>query len=72
MDSEGAGFIGSGRNHSPLFGVPTHDNGLSPQGGIVPLLDGGIKGIHVDVQDLAHAPGLSFRMGLSRPEWEKG
>jgi hypothetical protein len=61
MNPESPGFIRGGGDDPPLCGIPAHDYGLSFQGGIVPLLNGGVKSIHVDVQDFTHAPGFSWR-----------
>jgi hypothetical protein len=62
MNPKKAGLIGGGGNDAPLFCLPAHNDGTPFQQGVVPLLHRGVKSIHVDVQDLAHAPGFSLRL----------
>jgi hypothetical protein len=53
MDPEFAGFIGTGGHDPPGVRIPSHDDGFAPQLGVIPLFDGGVERIHVDVDDLA-------------------
>jgi hypothetical protein len=53
VDTEGAGFVGTGRHHTPGAGVTANDNRLAAQLRIVALLDGGIEGVHIDVDNFA-------------------
>ena len=51
-DAEGSGFIGGGADDGAVA-APGDDDGFAAEGGIVALLDGGVEGVHVDVNDLA-------------------
>ena len=48
-----AGLVARSSHHPP-FARMSHGNGHSPQPGIVPLLDGGIESIHIDMDYLTH------------------
>ena len=50
-DPELAGFVACGRDNATLTGTADGDR-LAPELRIVPLLDGCIEGVHVDVDDL--------------------
>ncbi len=54
MDAEGASLVACRSNNAARLTM-THGHRLSPKLRIVALLDRGIEGIHVDVDDLAHA-----------------
>ncbi len=59
--AEHARFVG-GRAHHRAHAAPRHHHRFAPQRGIVALLHGRVKRIHVDVNDLAgagHGPGHS-------------
>ncbi len=45
-------FVIRGRQHTPPT-TPSNTNRLAAQCGVVPLLDGGVKAIHIDMDDLA-------------------
>jgi hypothetical protein len=51
-DAEFSCFVAR-RRHDTAFTGTTHGDGLAPQLRIVPLFDGSVKGVHVDVNDLA-------------------
>ena len=51
VDAELAGHVVGRRHHAAAFGRAAHDHRLADQFGPVPLLDGGVEGVHVDVQD---------------------
>jgi hypothetical protein len=42
------------RAHDGTFATPSDNDGLLAQLGVVPLLDGSIEGVHIDVYDFAH------------------
>jgi hypothetical protein len=50
MDAELPGFITGSRNHSTVGG-PADNNAFVLKPGIIELLHGGIKRIHVDMQN---------------------
>ena len=59
MDSIGSGFIGSGGDHPALVRITPHNDGLSSIGGMIALLNGGIKSVTVCMDYLAnglHSP----------------
>ena len=58
MDSELAGFVGSGGDHSTLVALPANDNGFAFQRRIVEFLDRDEEGVHIDVEDGARERGL--------------
>ena len=62
-----ARFIGS-RAHDGTFATPSDNDGLPAQRGVIPLLDGSIEGVHVDVYDFAHTDTavILFPAGRSR------
>ena len=49
MDAELTGFIRAGRDHPSRLRVASNDNRFSLHPGPVPLFDGGIEGIHIDM-----------------------
>ncbi len=59
--AKGARFIACRRHHAPLSRAADGD-GPAAQGGIVALLDGGEKGVHVDMNDLARQRGVRRRV----------
>jgi hypothetical protein len=44
-------LIGGSSSDTTLIGRPTHDDGLAAIFGVVPLLDAGIEGVQVEMQD---------------------
>ena len=58
-DAEFAGFVRGGADNGALA-APGDNNGLATKLRIIALLDGGVEGVHVDVDDLAggHDPAL--------------
>ena len=52
MDPEATRFVAGGGHHATFAGSADGDR-LAPQLRIVALLDRGIEGVHVDVDDLA-------------------
>jgi hypothetical protein len=64
MHAVSAGLVGGGGHYAaPVWGA-THDDGLAAIFRVVPLLDAGVEGIQVEVQDrscsFVHVPpGLS-------------
>ena len=52
VNAEGSGFVTGRRDDAPLVGVSDR-YGLTAVFRMIPLLDGGIKRIHVNVNDLA-------------------
>jgi hypothetical protein len=53
MDTKASRLIAAGRHDAPAGGIAADDDGLTSQLGMVPLLHGGEKGIHVHMDDLA-------------------
>jgi hypothetical protein len=54
MNAPTSGFIAGGGNYAPVF-RPTTDRHRSPSVfRVIPLLDGGVESIHVDMNNLAH------------------
>src|ERR1700733_3005835 len=62
-----ARFIGR-RAHDGTFATPSDNDGLPAQRWVIPLLDGSIESVHVDVYDFAHADTavILFPAGRSR------
>jgi hypothetical protein len=57
-DLEAAGFVASGADDAALVGWGADDEGFATILGLIPLLDGGEEGIHIDMEDDAgHAEG---------------
>ena len=55
VDAVFARLVAAGRHNAPLVGEGADDQGLSPQGGIVPDLHGGKEGVHIHMKnDLMH------------------
>jgi hypothetical protein len=52
MHAEGSCLVGGGTNDGAVA-FPGNDHGFSPQLGIISLLDGGVEGIHVNVDDFS-------------------
>lgn len=52
MHAKGASFVGRGRDDAPAA-LPADDDGLALERGVVPLLDGRKKGVHIDMHDPA-------------------
>jgi len=50
-DSESPGLIGGCGDHAPAFRVATDHQGFASEQGIIPLFDGGKKGIHIYVEN---------------------
>ena len=50
--AEGSGFIGRGADDGAVA-APGNDDGFAAEVGVVALFDGGIEGVHVDMNDLA-------------------
>jgi hypothetical protein len=59
VNAKFAGLIAGGGHHAPLGGV-AYRQGFPSVFGIIPLLDGGVVGIHVDVYDLSHGSVIVF------------
>src|SRR6185436_18960455 len=47
-------LVAGGGDDSAFIRVASHDNRLAPQCGFVPLFDGRIERVHVDVEDASH------------------
>ena len=55
-DAEFSGFVAGGAHDAALGGRRAYDDGPAAQGGVVPLLNRGVKGVHVQVKnDAKHA-----------------
>jgi hypothetical protein len=54
MDAEGTRLVIAGRDHAATFGGSANRKGRALQARIVALLDGGIKAVAVEVDDLAY------------------
>ena len=52
-DAKGARLVGAGREDPAPVPGPADADGLAPKLGIIPLLDGRVKAIHVEVDDFA-------------------
>ena len=59
VDPKGAGLVGAGGNHPTLLLVSPDDDRATTKSGLVTLLDGCIKGVHVQVDDRIHGRGAS-------------
>src|SRR5258708_1718780 len=64
MHAELAGLVGCGGYYAAPIGRPAHDNGLATILRVVALLDAGVEGVQVEMQDrscsFVHVPsGLS-------------
>ena len=61
-DAKGAGLVGSGGDNAADLGAAADHDGLAPQFRVVQLLYGGVEGVQVGVDDVAHlaAPGSRF------------
>ena len=53
VNAKAAGLIAAGRHDAPAGRIAADDDGLPPEFGVVPLLHGGKKGVHVHMDDLA-------------------
>jgi hypothetical protein len=53
VNAKTAGLIATGRHDAPAARIAADDDGLTAELGMVPLLHGGEKGIHVHMDDLA-------------------
>ena len=51
-DAEASGFIGGGADDGAVA-APGDDDGFAAELRVVSLFDGGVEGVHVDVNDLA-------------------
>jgi hypothetical protein len=51
VNAVAAGDVVGGRHHAPFLGGTAHDDRLANQFRSLSLLDRGIEGVHVDVQD---------------------
>src|SRR5215510_6414459 len=49
-----------GGTNDRAIAAPGHDDGLSAEFRIVPLFDGRVKGVHVDVYDFSHGQEYPF------------
>ena len=47
------GFIATGGHHTPAVGLPAHNDWFALKLRIVPLLNGSIKSIHVNMDNLS-------------------
>src|SRR5215467_13219981 len=63
MHPEATGLVGGGGDHTTPIGRPAHDDRLATIFGVVTLLDAGIEGVQVEMEDgsccLVHAAGCS-------------
>ena len=50
---KGTGLVGGRGDHTAALGIATDHDGPPPEPRIIPLLDGGVERVHVDVDDLA-------------------
>jgi hypothetical protein len=53
VNTEFSGFIGAGSDHTPCFGITTDYYRFPLQLGSITLLDGGVKRIHVDMDNFS-------------------
>ena len=70
-DAEAAGFIGGGADDGAVA-APGDDDGFAAEGGVVALLDRGVEGVHVDVDDLAGGHGGRVAGGFEVQEVDGG
>src|SRR5207248_3992145 len=52
-DAEFSGFITRGANHAALSWGAADNNRFASERGIIPLLDRGVEGIHIEMEDNA-------------------
>ncbi len=60
VDAELADLVGGGADHAAALRVAPDDDGLAPQLRPVKLLDRRVKGVHIDVDDLADFHRMIF------------
>ena len=57
MNAKLSSLIGSGANDATALGAAAHDDRAATQLRAVTLLDGGVEGVHVDVQNVKLVDG---------------
>jgi len=68
VDAKGSRLVGTGRDHAPTLGRAADNHRQAAQFGAIPLLDRGVEGVHVDVDDFAgerHGKGPGWLAMLS-------
>ena len=61
--AEGAGLVGGGGDDAAAFGGAADEDGSTAQLGAVVLLDGGVEGVHVGVDNVPQGGGMRVRTG---------